>query len=162
MESAKPPVRIIAPGSAYRRDEIDATHLSVFNQLEGLYVGTDVSLPDLKGTLEYFFHELFGPETEVRFRPHFFPFTEPSFEIDVKLTVKGQAPRWIEVAGCGMVDPAVFESINQTRKDKAFDPETVTGFAFGMGLDRLAMIRWGIKDIRLLIENDVRFLKQFA
>jgi phenylalanyl-tRNA synthetase alpha chain len=162
MESAKPPVRIIAPGSAYRRDEIDATHLSVFNQLEGLYVAEDVSLPDLKGTLEYFFHELYGPQTDVRFRPHFFPFTEPSFEIDVKLSVKGQAPRWIEVAGCGMVDPAVFESINKTRKDNAFDPEKVTGFAFGMGLDRLAMIRWGIKDIRLLIENDVRFLKQFA
>ena len=100
--------------------------------------------------------------TEVRFRPHFFPFTEPSFEIDVKLHVKGQAPRWIEVAGCGMVDPAVFEAINKSRKDNAFDPEKVTGFAFGMGLDRLAMIRWGIKDIRLLIENDVRFLKQFA
>src|SRR6478752_5542487 len=162
MESATPPVRIIAPGSAYRRDEIDATHLSVFNQLEGLYIGTDVSLPDLKGTLEYFLHELFGPATEVRFRPHFFPFTEPSFEIDVKLTVKGQAPRWIEVAGCGMVDPAVFESINKSRKDNAFDPEKVTGFAFGMGLDRLAMIRWGVKDIRLLIENDARFLKQFA
>ncbi len=162
MESAKPPVRIIAPGSAYRRDEIDATHLSVFNQLEGLYIAGDVSLPDLKGTLEYFFHELFGPQTEVRFRPHFFPFTEPSFEIDVKLTVKGQAPRWIEVAGCGMVDPAVFESINASRKDNAYDPEKVTGFAFGMGLDRLAMIRWGIRDIRLLIENDVRFLKQFA
>jgi phenylalanyl-tRNA synthetase alpha chain len=162
MEAQAPPVRIIAPGSAYRRDEIDATHLSVFNQLEGLSIANDVSLPDLKGTLEYFFHELFGPATEVRFRPHFFPFTEPSFEIDVKLTVKGQAPRWIEVAGCGMVDPAVFESINQTRKDDAYDPETITGFAFGMGLDRLAMIRWGIKDIRLLIENDVRFLRQFA
>lgn len=162
METATPPVRIIAPGSAYRRDEIDATHLSVFNQLEGLYVAKDVSLPDLKGTLEYFFHELFGPSTEVRFRPHFFPFTEPSFEIDVKLTVKGQAPRWIEVAGCGMVDPAVFESIDAGRKDDAFAPEKVTGFAFGMGLDRLAMIRWGIKDIRLLIENDVRFLSQFA
>jgi phenylalanyl-tRNA synthetase alpha chain len=162
METAKPPVRIIAPGSAYRRDEIDATHLSVFNQLEGLFVAEDVSLPDLKGTLEYFLHELFGPNTEVRFRPHFFPFTEPSFEIDVKLTVKGQAPRWIEVAGCGMVDPAVFESISKTRKDDAFNPEKVTGFAFGMGLDRLAMIRWGIKDIRLLIENDIRFLKQFA
>lgn len=162
MESQAPPVRIIAPGSAYRRDEIDATHLSVFNQLEGLYVATDVSLPDLKGTLEYFFHELFGSETEVRFRPHFFPFTEPSFEIDVKLTIKGQAPRWIEVAGCGMVDPAVFESINASRKDNAYDPEKTTGFAFGMGLDRLAMIRWGIKDIRLLIENDARFLKQFA
>jgi phenylalanyl-tRNA synthetase alpha chain len=162
MESAAPPIRIIAPGSAYRRDEIDATHLSVFNQLEGLFVNTDVTLPDLKGTLEYFFREMFGTSTEVRFRPHFFPFTEPSFEIDVKLQVKGQAPRWIEVAGCGMVDPAVFESINATRKDKALDPEKVTGFAFGMGLDRLAMIRWGIKDIRLLIENDTRFLKQFA
>ncbi|MFZ9936442.1 MAG: phenylalanine--tRNA ligase subunit alpha [Luteolibacter sp.] len=162
MESQPPPVRIIAPGSAYRRDEIDATHLSVFNQLEGLYVAADVSLPDLKGTLEYFFHELFGPETEVRFRPHFFPFTEPSFEIDVKLTVKGQAPRWIEVAGCGMVDPAVFEAVNASRRDHAYVPETTTGFAFGMGLDRLAMIRWGIKDIRLLIENDVRFLRQFA
>jgi phenylalanyl-tRNA synthetase alpha chain len=161
MESQAPPIRIIAPGSAYRRDEIDATHLSVFNQLEGLYVAADVSLPDLKGTLEYFLHELFGPSTAVRFRPHFFPFTEPSFEIDVQLEVKGQAPRWIEIAGCGMVDPAVFEAINQSRKDQAFDPGKVTGFAFGMGLDRLAMIRWGIKDIRLLIENDIRFLKQF-
>ena len=163
MEAQVPPVRIIAPGSAYRRDEIDATHLSVFNQLEGLYVDKDVSLGDLKGTLEYFFHELFGADTEVRFRPHFFPFTEPSFEIDVKLRVKGQDPRWIEVAGCGMVDPAVFVAINASRKnDGAYDPEKVTGFAFGMGLDRLAMIRWGIKDIRLLIENDARFLKQFA
>jgi len=162
MESQPPPIRIIAPGSAYRRDEIDATHLSVFNQLEGLYVGEDVSLPDLKGTLEYFLCELFGTGTEVRFRPHFFPFTEPSFEIDVQLQIKGQAPRWIEVAGCGMVDPAVFDAINQSRKDNAFDPEKITGFAFGMGLDRLAMIRWGIKDIRLLIENDARFLRQFA
>jgi len=162
MESQPPPVRIIAPGSAYRRDEIDATHLSAFNQLEGLAVGPDISLPDLKGTLEYFFRELFGTTTEVRFRPHFFPFTEPSFEIDVKLVVKGQAPRWIEVAGCGMVDPAVFEAINRSRNDQAYDPEQITGFAFGMGLDRLAMIRWGIKDIRLLIENDVRFLRQFA
>ena len=162
MESQTPPIRIIAPGSAYRRDEIDATHLSVFNQLEGLYVGTDVSLPDLKGTLEYFLRELFGTATQVRFRPHFFPFTEPSFEIDVKLTIKGQAPKWIEIAGCGMVDPAVFTAINASRKDNAYDPETVTGFAFGMGLDRLAMIRWGIRDIRLLIENDVRFLNQFA
>ena len=162
MEAQPPPIRIIAPGSAYRRDEIDATHLSVFNQLEGLAVGSDVSLPDLKGTLEYFFRELFGTSTEVRFRPHFFPFTEPSFEIDVKLQIKGQAPRWIEVAGCGMVDPAVFDAINSSRKDRAYNPDTTTGFAFGMGLDRLAMIRWGIRDIRLLIENDVRFLKQFA
>ncbi len=162
MEADAPPVRIIAPGSAYRRDEIDATHLSVFNQLEGLYIDRDVSLPDLKGTLEYFLHELFGPSTGVRFRPHFFPFTEPSFEIDVKLEIKGQTPRWIEVAGCGMVDPAVFKAVNGSRGDNAYDPAVWTGFAFGMGLDRLAMIRWGIKDIRLLIENDARFLSQFA
>ncbi len=162
MESQAPPVRIIAPGSAYRRDEIDATHLSVFNQLEGLYVDTDVQVGDLKGTLEFFYQALFGKDTEVRFRPHFFPFTEPSFEIDIKLHVKGQAPRWIEVAGCGMVDPAVFESLCESRGDDLYNPDKVTGFAFGMGLDRLAMIKWGIKDIRLLIENDARFLKQFA
>ncbi|SHJ63495.1 phenylalanyl-tRNA synthetase, alpha subunit [Rubritalea squalenifaciens DSM 18772] len=162
MEKASAPVRIIAPGSAYRRDEIDATHLSVFNQLEGLYVDKDVKLGDLKGTLEYFLRAMFGTDTEVRFRPHFFPFTEPSFEIDVKLHVKGQEPKWIEVAGCGMVDPAVFSSVSEQRKDDAFDPENVTGFAFGMGIDRLAMIQYGIKDIRLLIENDARFLQQFA
>ena len=162
MEAEPPPIRIMAPGSAYRRDEIDATHLSVFNQLEGLYVDEDVSLGDLKGTLEGFFREMFGGQTEVRFRPHFFPFTEPSFEIDVKLTVKGQAPKWIEVAGCGMVDPAVFASVSASRGDHAYAPDAVTGFAFGMGLDRLAMIRWGIRDIRLLIENDIRFLGQFA
>jgi len=162
MEKQTPPVRIIAPGSAYRRDEIDATHLSVFNQLEGLYVDKDVQLGDLKGALEYFLRAMFGSKTEVRFRPHFFPFTEPSFEIDVKLTVKGQKPKWIEVAGCGMVDPAVFSSICNQRGDDSFSPENVTGYAFGMGLDRLAMIQWGIRDIRLLIENDTRFLKQFA
>jgi len=162
MESIQAlPVRIIAPGAAYRRDEIDATHLSVFNQLEGLYVGKNVSLADLKGTLEYFFQQIFGPATQVRFRPHFFPFTEPSFEIDIKLEVKGQAPKWIEIAGCGMVDPAVFEAVSKTRGDKLFDPDQVTGFAFGMGLDRLAMILHGITDIRHLIENDVRFLNQF-
>jgi phenylalanyl-tRNA synthetase alpha chain len=162
MEKNALPLRIIAPGTAYRRDEIDSTHLSAFHQLEGLYVDRDVSLPDLKGTLEAFLRELFGADTAVRFRPHFFPFTEPSFEIDVKLEIKGQAPRWIEVAGCGMVDPAVFEAVCQSRKDRAFDPKEVTGFAFGMGLERLAMIQWGIRDIRLLIENDVRFLRQFA
>jgi phenylalanyl-tRNA synthetase alpha chain len=162
MEKCRPPLRIIAPGTAYRRDEIDSTHLSAFHQLEGLYVDSDVSLPDLKGTLEAFLHELFGSGTAVRFRPHFFPFTEPSFEIDVKLEIKGQAPRWIEVAGCGMVDPAVFEAVCGSRKDRVYDPDEVTGFAFGMGLERLAMIQWGIRDIRLLIENDVRFLRQFA
>ncbi|WP_009960238.1 phenylalanine--tRNA ligase subunit alpha [Verrucomicrobium spinosum] len=162
MESVKAlPVRIIAPGAAYRRDEIDATHLSVFNQLEGLYVDKNVSLADLKGTLEVFFQEIFGPQTQVRFRPHFFPFTEPSFEIDIKLEVKGQEARWIEIAGCGMVDPAVFQAVSQMRGDNLFNPEEVTGFAFGMGLDRLAMILHGITDIRHLIENDVRFLSQF-
>jgi phenylalanyl-tRNA synthetase alpha chain len=162
MESVKElPVRIIAPGAAYRRDEIDATHLSVFNQLEGLYIDQDVSLADLKGTLEYFFREIFGPKTAVRFRPHFFPFTEPSFEIDVKLEAKGKEDRWIEIAGCGMVDPAVFEAVSHSRKDTLFDPTAITGFAFGLGLDRLAMILHGITDIRHLIENDTRFLRQF-
>lgn len=156
------PVRIIAPGAAYRRDEIDATHLSVFNQIEALYVDKDVSLADLKGTLEFFFREVFGPGTAVRFRPHFFPFTEPSFEIDVKLEARGREARWIEIAGCGMVDPAVFAAVSKTRGDTLLDPEQVTGFAFGMGLDRLAMILHGISDIRHLIENDVRFLQQFA
>ena len=163
MEAAKSlPVRIIAPGAAYRRDEIDATHLSVFNQLEGLYVAEEVSLADLKGTLVAFFREIFGAQTEVRFRPHFFPFTEPSFEIDVKLEAKGKEARWIEIAGCGMVDPAVFAEVSAKRGDTLFDPEKVTGFAFGMGVDRLAMILHGISDIRHLIENDVRFLGQFA
>jgi len=162
MEKATPPIRIIAPGSAYRRDEIDATHLSVFNQLEGLYVAEDVNLGDLKGTLEYFYQCLFGKDTEVRFRPHFFPFTEPSFEIDIMLHAKGQEPKWVEVSGCGMVDPAVFAAISEQRDDDLLSPDKVTGFAFGMGIDRLAMIKYGIRDIRSLIENDTRFLSQFA
>ncbi len=162
METVKAlPVRIIAPGAAYRRDEIDATHLSVFNQLEGLYVDRNVSLADLKGTLEFFFQEIFGSQIQIRFRPHFFPFTEPSFEIDIKLEAKGRDARWIEIAGCGMVDPAVFEAVSSKRGDKLFDPAEVTGFAFGLGLDRLAMILHSITDIRHLIENDVRFLAQF-
>ena len=160
METQPPPVRVIAPGAAYRRDEVDATHLAQFNQLEGLYVDADVSLADLKGTLEFFFRELFGPGTVVRFRPHFFPFTEPSFEIDVKsAAIKGGA--WIEVAGCGMVDPAVFDAVSTVRQDGAYDPEAVTGFAFGFGLDRLAMILTGLPDVRRLVENDVRLLAQF-
>ena len=160
METQPPPVRIIAPGAAYRRDEVDATHLAQFNQLEGLYVDSDVSLADLKGTLEFFFREVFGPKTAVRFRPHFFPFTEPSFEIDVKSdAIKGG--KWLEVAGCGMVDPAVFEAVNGKRGDEAYDPELVTGFAFGFGLDRLAMILTGLPDVRMLVENDVRMLTQF-
>ncbi len=162
MEKAQLPLRIIAPGSAYRRDEIDATHLSVFNQLEGLYVDKEVSLSDLKGTLEYFFQCLFGKDAELRFRPHFFPFTEPSFEIDIMLYAEGQEPKWVEIAGCGMVDPQVLSAVHDKRKDETLDPEAVSGFAFGMGIDRLAMIKYGIKDIRLLIENDTRFLDQFA
>ena len=162
METQSPPLRIIAPGSAFRRDEIDATHLSAFNQLEGLYVAEKVSLGDLKGTLQTFLRGMFGADTEIRFRPHFFPFTEPSFEIDVKLQATGKQPKWLEMAGCGMVDPAVFEAVSKTRGDDAFHPDNVTGFAFGVGLDRLAMIKWGISDIRHLIENDERFLNQFA
>ncbi|MEM9481442.1 MAG: phenylalanine--tRNA ligase subunit alpha [Verrucomicrobiota bacterium] len=162
MESTPPPVRIIAPGSAFRRDEIDATHLSHFTQLEGLYVAPKVSLADLKGTLEFFFRSLFGDKTALRFRPHFFPFTEPSYEVDLLLESKTGKSKWIEIAGCGMVDPAVFEAVSKTRDDDAYHPDNVTGFAFGMGIERLAMITYGITDIRLLIENDVRFLRQFA
>ena len=162
MEMQSLPVKIIASGSAYRRDTIDATHLSVFNQLEGLSVSNEVQLSDLKGTLSQFFQTLFGEKTQIRFRPHFFPFTEPSFEIDIKLNVAGEPSKWIEVAGCGLVDPAVFEAVNQSRGDLAYNPEICSGFAFGMGIDRLAMIQWGISDIRLLIENDVRFLSQFS
>ncbi|MEO0413993.1 MAG: phenylalanine--tRNA ligase subunit alpha [Verrucomicrobiota bacterium] len=161
MQGEKPPVRIIAPGSAFRRDEIDATHLSAFHQLEGLYVDENVTLADLKGTLEFFFRELFGSSTEVRFRPHFFPFTEPSFEVDLKLQIKGKAAKWVEIAGCGMVDPAVFDEVSGSRGDDAYSNEKISGFAFGMGIDRLAMIKYGIPDLRLLIENDVRFLAQF-
>jgi phenylalanyl-tRNA synthetase alpha chain len=161
MESSAPPVRIIAPGAAYRRDEVDATHLAQFNQMEGLYVDEGVSLADLRGTLEFFFRGLFGNDAQFRFRPHFFPFTEPSFEVDIKATALGGAERWMEIAGCGMVDPAVFESVNGKRGDTAFDPEKYTGFAFGFGLDRLAMIMSGTPDIRAFTENDQRFLAQF-
>ena len=160
MEKNHPPVRIIAPGAAYRRDEIDATHLSQFNQLEGLYVDQNVSLADLKGTLEFLLQAIFGKETPIRFRPHFFPFTEPSFEIDILLELRKKA-KWIEIAGCGMVDPDVFNQICKVRGDEAYSPKKVSGFAFGLGLERLAMIKWGISDIRHLIENDMRFLEQF-
>jgi phenylalanyl-tRNA synthetase alpha chain len=161
MESQPPPVRIIAPGAAYRRDEIDATHLAQFNQMEGLYVDECVTVADLKGTLEFFFRELLGKDAQCRFRPHFFPFTEPSFEIDIKATAFGGGERWLELAGCGMVDPAVFDAVNGKRGDRAYDPDKYSGFAFGFGLDRLAMILSGVPDIRLFTENDVRFLSQF-
>ena len=159
MENTPPPVRIIAPGAAYRRDEVDATHLAQFTQMEGLYVAEDVSLADLKGTLEFFFRELFGPGTDLQFRPHFFPFTEPSYEIDIRTEALGN--QWMELAGCGMVDPAVFEAVCERRSDRVYDPELVTGFAFGFGLDRLAMNLAKISDIRMLVENDLRFLRQF-
>jgi len=162
MESAPPPIRVIAPGAAYRRDEIDATHTSQFHQIEGLYVDENVSVADLKGTLEFFLRELFGADTAVRFRPHYFPFTEPSFEIDVKSSALKGGEQWVEVCGCGMVHPAVFEAVNQSRHDNAYDPEKWTGFAFGLGMDRLAMILFDIPDIRLFAQNDLRFLRQFA
>ncbi|MBV8141515.1 MAG: phenylalanine--tRNA ligase subunit alpha [Verrucomicrobia bacterium] len=161
MCAQKPPVRVIGPGAAYRRDEIDATHLNQFNQLEGLYVDRDVSVADLKGTLEYFVRELLSSEVETRLRPHYFPFTEPSFELDIRLPGI-QDGKWMELLGCGMVHPAVFEQINANRGDSAYDPEDWTGFAFGIGLERLAMSLFGLPDIRLLIENDQRFLAQFA
>jgi phenylalanyl-tRNA synthetase alpha chain len=162
MESAPPPIRVIAPGAAYRRDEIDATHTTQFHQIEGLYVDEKVSVADLKGTLEFFLRELFGADTAVRFRPHYFPFTEPSFEIDVKSSALKGGEQWVEVCGCGMVHPAVFEAVNQSRNDNAYDPEKWTGFAFGLGMDRLAMILFDIPDIRLFAQNDLRFLRQFA
>ena len=160
MVANPPPIRIIAPGAAYRRDEVDATHLAQFTQMEGLYVAPGVNLADLKGTIEFFFRELFGTGTEIRFRPHFFPFTEPSYEIDLRTEALGG--KWMELAGCGMVDPAVFEEVNKKRGDNAYDPEKVSGFAFGFGLDRLAMNLTGVSDIRMLTENDLRFLSRFT
>jgi phenylalanyl-tRNA synthetase alpha chain len=162
MQAARPPIRVIAPGAAYRRDELDATHSPQFHQIEGLYVDENVSVADLKGALEFFMRELFGPETAVQFRPHYFPFTEPSLEVYVKSTALKSGERWIEVAGCGVVHPAVFEAVNKARGDNAYDPEKWSGYAFGLGMDRLAMILFDIPDIRFFVQNDLRFLKQFA
>jgi phenylalanyl-tRNA synthetase alpha chain len=162
MQAAPPPIRVIAPGAAYRRDELDATHSPQFHQIEGLYVDENVSVADLKGALEFFMRELFGSGTEVQFRPHFFPFTEPSLEIYVKSKALRGGERWIEVAGSGVVHPAVFEQVNKARGDKAYDPEKWSGYAFGLGMDRLAMILFDIPDIRLFTQNDLRFLRQFA
>ncbi len=154
MEKIQPPVRIIAPGSCFRRDNPDATHALMFHQIEGLCVDENVSLADLKGTMEYFFRELLGENTKVRFRPHFFPFTEPSFEIDFSIPGKKiRGKEWLEIAGCGMVHPHVFESAG-------YDPEKYTGFAFGMGVERIAMMLYGIDDIRWFTENNVRFLSE--
>jgi phenylalanyl-tRNA synthetase alpha chain len=162
MEKALPPIRVIAPGAAYRRDEVDATHSAQFHQIEGLYVDEKVSIADLKGTLEFFLRELFGADAQVRFRPHYFPFTEPSFEIDVKSRALKGGEKWLEMCGCGMVHPAVFEQVNRARNDDAYDPEKWSGFAFGLGMDRLAMILFGIPDLRYFAANDLRFLRQFA
>src|SRR5437588_1088479 len=162
MEKAPPPIRVIAPGAAYRRDEVDATHSAQFHQIEGLYIDEKVSVADLKGTLEFFLHELFGADTQIRFRPHYFPFTEPSFEIDVKSKALKGGEKWLEMCGCGMVHPAVYEQVNSARGDNAYDPEKWSGFAFGLGMDRLAMILFGIPDLRYFAANDLRFMMQFV
>ncbi|MCU0770594.1 MAG: phenylalanine--tRNA ligase subunit alpha [Verrucomicrobia bacterium] len=155
MEKQPPPVRIIVPGRVFRRDNADATHNPTFHQVEGLYVDQGVTVGDLKGTVEFVFRELMGPDTLIRFRPHYFSYTEPSFEIDFSnALVKKLGKDWLEIAGCGMVNPAVFEAVG-------YDPEVWTGWAFGFGIERIAMIRYGINDIRLFYENDVRFLRQF-
>ncbi len=162
MEQAPPPIRVIAPGAAYRRDEVDATHSAQFHQIEGLYIDEKVTVGDLKGTLEFFLHELFGADTQIRFRPHYFPFTEPSFEIDVKSKALRGGEKWLEMCGCGMVHPAVYDQVNSARGDNAYDPAKWSGFAFGLGMDRLAMILFGIPDLRYFAANDLRFLRQFA
>ena len=155
MKSQPPPVRIIVPGRVYRRDNADATHNPTFQQIEGLYVDKGVTVGDLKGTVEFVFKELLGKDVKIRFRPHYFSYTEPSFEIDFSnALVKKLGKDWLEIAGCGMVHPQVFENVG-------YDPEIWTGWAFGFGIERIAMIRYGINDIRLFYENDVRFLKQF-
>ena len=156
MLAQRPPLRVVSPGRCYRRDEIDATHGMSFFQMEGLVVEEGISLRDLKGTLEYFFRELLGEDLKFRFRPHFFPFTEPSFEVDCARPgsqVRGK--EWLEICGCGMVDPAVFEQVG-------YDSERYTGYAFGFGIERIAMMLHAIPDLRLFTENDVRFLRQFS
>jgi len=162
MTNTKPPIRIIAPGRVYRNETISARAHCQFHQVEGLYVDENVSFADLKQTLLYFAQEMYGPNTKIRLRPSYFPFTEPSAEMDVSCFIcdaKGcnvcKYTSWVEVLGCGMVDPKVLENCG-------IDPEKFTGFAFGMGIERQAMLRYRINDIRLLFENDVRFLKQFT
>lgn len=160
METHQPPIRIIAPGMVYRRDTPDATHTPAFLQLEGLVVDEGVSFVDFKATLAEFSRQFWGPGTQVRFRPSFFPFTEPSAEVDVKRLItrpdgSSEETDWIEIMGAGMVDPAVLENVG-------YDPERYTGFAFGMGPARMAALKYGIRDIRAFYENDVRFLSQFA
>ena len=153
MERQKPPIKVVATGRVYRPDTHDATHYSMFHQIEGLYVDRGVSMADLKTTLVQFAKAYFGAEAEVRMRPSFFPFTEPSAEVDMKMRIKGEW-KWVELGGCGMVDPNVLQAVG-------IDPEEWTGFAFGLGIERIAMRRYGIGDIRWLFENDARFLRQF-
>jgi phenylalanyl-tRNA synthetase alpha chain len=160
MEKRRPPIRIIAPGRTYRCDS-DVTHTPMFHQVEGLMVGEDISFGDLKGILTTFVHQMFGPDVGLRFRPSFFPFTEPSAEVDIQCVMcRGKGCRvcshtgWLEILGSGMVDPEVFKMVG-------YDPEQVTGFAFGMGIERIAMLKFGIDDLRLFFENDLRFLRQF-
>lgn len=161
MESRRPPLFVISPGKAYRKDEIDATHSAMFHQVEGFAVGPDINMGHLKGTLEVFVRKLFGAERKVRFTPHFFPFTEPSAEVYVSCYVCDGAgcslcksSGWLEILGCGMIDPKVFEYVG-------YDPEEYTGFAFGVGIERVAMLKYGIDDMRVFFENDMRFLEQF-
>jgi phenylalanyl-tRNA synthetase alpha chain len=154
MENKKPPIRVVAPGRVYRPDTVDATHMYMFHQLEALVVDDGVSMIDMKTTIEQFIHTFFGPETQWRFRPSFFPFTEPSAEVDLLLLDKVGNESWVEMGGCGMVDPNVFDAVG-------IDSEKYTGWAFGFGIERLAMRKYGITDIRLLFENDIRFLRQF-
>jgi phenylalanyl-tRNA synthetase alpha chain len=151
METQKPPIRIIAPGRVYRNETITYKHHVFFHQLEGLYIDRNVSMADMKQTLFYFVTEFFGDEFEIRFRPSYFPFTEPSAELDIR---KKNTTKWMEILGCGMVHPRVLENCK-------IDPEVYSGFAWGMGIDRLALLKFDIPDIRMLFENDVRFLKQF-
>ena len=161
MEQHDPPVYIVAPGRTYRRDQTDATHTPVFHQMEGLAVDRDITFADLKGTLHYFAREFFGPSTEIRFLPNFFPFTEPSAEMHVScFACDGSGCRtcsrtgWIELLGCGVVDPNVFEAVG-------YDPTEVSGFAFGVGIDRLALIRYGVPELRLFFDADVRVSEQY-
>lgn len=154
MEATKPPIRVVAPGRVYRPDTVDATHMFMFHQLEALVVDEGVSMVDLKSSINQFIHSFFGAETQWRFRPSFFPFTEPSCEVDILWVDKSGREDWMEIGGCGMVDPNVFDAVG-------IDSEKYTGWAFGFGIERLAMKKYGISDIRLLFENDLRFLRQF-
>ena len=161
MENSKPPIRVISPGRVYRSDAVDATHSPMFQQCEGLVIDKGITMADLKGTLETFAKAMFGDKTEIRFRPHHFPFTEPSCEVDVSCFVCGgkgcsvcKGEGWIEILGAGMVHPNVLRM-------SGIDPDVYSGFAFGMGIERIVMTKYGINDMRLLYENDVRFLSQF-